>query len=819
MLMEKAPCLFIFFFCAMITICIAVDTITPNQSIDGTGTLISSGKIFELGFFSPGKSKNRYLGIWYKTIPDVIVWVANRDNPLTDSFGEFRISNNSNKLVLLNRSKVIVWSSNSPSSRAGKNPVAQLLDSGNLVLREVDSMNSEYYLWQSFDYPTNTHLPGMKLGWDLRTGLERYLTSWKSDEDPSTGDFTYRMDIHGLPQAVLVMGSSIKFRTGAWNGVRFSGIQLMTSTNGALNFTFSFNENESYYMSEPLVNSTFTTRFTLNHSGIIQRLILENKSTQWGIMYSRPYDPCDNYDYCGVNAICRINGDPICGCLEGFTPRSQQKWDVLNLSKGCRRKIPLTCEKGDGFIDLGGVKLPDLLDFRLDKNRSLKECELACLKDCSCSAYANSDIRQGGSGCLMWFGDLIDVREFKVEGSDQALYIRLSASEIKSIRAEKKKKTLKLILIASVISGLCILALVLWCIIWRLRKTKVRAQGMDDVIELPLFDMAAITVATNNFSPANILGAGGFGPVHKGKLLTGQEIAVKRLSKESRQGAKEFKNEVNLIAKLQHKNLVALLGCCIQGDEKMLIYEYMQNKSLDYFIFEHKRSSRLSWKKSFDIVMGIARGLQYLHHDSKLQIVHRDLKAGNILLDANMTPKISDFGLARIFEGDEKETTTKRVVGTYGYISPEYAVDGIFSVKSDVFSFGVLLLEIISGKQNRGFNHPNHHHSLLGHAWLLWSERKALELMDPYLKESCVESQVLRCIHVGLLCVQKYSKDRPTINSVVVMLSNEGVKLPQPKHPGFFIERSSSTVDQGSSFGNNEESPSVNGVTVTFHGR
>ncbi|QHO39342.1 Cysteine-rich receptor-like protein kinase [Arachis hypogaea] len=216
------------------------------------------------------------------------------------------------------------------------------------------------------------------------------------------------------------------------------------------------------------------------------------------------------------------------------------------------------------------------------------------------------------------------------------------------------------------------------------------------------FNLSIIEAATNHFSQENEIGKGGFGQVYKGVLPDGRHIAVKRLSKSSTQGATEFKNEVLLIAKLQHKNLVAFLGFCLEGQEKILIYEYVPNKSLDYFLFDPHSEKLLSWSERYNIIDGIAQGILYLHEYSRLKVIHRDLKPSNILLDENMNSKISDFGLARII--DQQQGSASRVVGTLGYMSPEYAMQGKFSEKSDIFSFGVMILEIITGKKNVGSN-------------------------------------------------------------------------------------------------------------------
>ncbi|CAL1358333.1 unnamed protein product [Linum trigynum] len=333
---------------------------------------------------------------------------------------------------------------------------------------------------------------------------------------------------------------------------------------------------------------------------------------------------------------------------------------------------------------------------------------------------------------------------------------------------------------------------------------------------LTVHSMASIVTATNNFSLRNKLGQGGFGPVYKGKLSEGLEVAVKRLSKTSGQGIIEFRNELILIANLQHRNLVRLLGCCIHGEEKMLVYEYMPNKSLDSFIFDESKKLFLDWNKRFNIIEGIAQGLLYLHKYSRVRIVHRDLKVGNILLDENLSPKISDFGMARIFSSNESEASTNKLVGTYGYMSPEYAMNGTFSTKSDVFSFGVMVLEIVSGMKNYGIIQLDPPINLVGYASKLWQEGATLQLMDPTLsKYDSNKDQIIRCINIGLLCIEYNAHDRPTMSDVITMLTSEGTQLPTPKQPAVTVTRPRSISTKSSSSTSDSEICSINRVTMT----
>ncbi|CAH1444477.1 unnamed protein product [Lactuca virosa] len=731
-----------FWFCiivlsALVTCTTAVDTISANQTIrdvpDGE-TIVSAQETFELGFFSPANSTNRYVGIWYKRISSgKVIWVANRNTPLTNTSGELSLTLQGT-LVIRSATGDLIWSSKNSSVR---NPVAHLLDTGNFIIRDVDDLENRNPVWQSFDFPTNTFLPGMKFGKDLVTGVERNFTSWKSDGDPSEGNFTVSIYTQGYPQLTLWKNSGIVFRAGPWNGVRFSG-EPNLKPNPIYRFGFVLDEKEMYYHYE-LINTSVITKLIVTPTGSVERLLWIERTQEWFLYLTPQTDNCDRFNLCGPFGSCNIDNSPACGCLEGFEPVSPGQWAVADFSQGCRRKTRLECGAEEGFKRYSDVKLPDTRWSRFNQSMNLDECEKVCKKNCSCSAYATQNISGSGSGCLLWFGDLIDNRVYTVNGQD--IYIRMPKSELGEINGKSSSVKRRVEISVLVISILLLIILVSVCVFYGLKRRKKPIQeiqeedhGHDhennensqDDLELPLIDFSILDKATDNFSDNNKLGEGGYGPVYKGVLEGGQEVAVKRLSRTSTQGLDEFKNEVICISKLQHRNLVKLLGCCIKGADKMLVYEYMSNKGLDSFIFDGTKSKKLDWATRFEIIKGIARGLVYLHQDSRLRIIHRDLKVSNILLDHEMIPKISDFGMARSFGGNEIQANTNRVVGTYGYMAPEYAGDGIFSIKSDVFSFGVVMLEIVSGKKNRGFFHKEYTHNLIGHAWGLHKEGKSL---------------------------------------------------------------------------------------------
>nr|XP_011461960.1 PREDICTED: putative G-type lectin S-receptor-like serine/threonine-protein kinase At1g61610 [Fragaria vesca subsp. vesca] len=575
----------------ILSFCTCQDKIVPGQYITGNHTLESSLGTFSLGFFNPENSTKYFLGIRFNTFPNTaLVWIANRESPL-DSPGLFMLSSDGN-LVVLDDTRNPVWSTNASISASAMNHTTGLLaDSGNLVL----SFGEDTF-WQSFDHPSDTMLPGIKISLNKTSGQRRRLTSWAALDDPQPGRFTFGIDPKGQVQC-FIWNKTTRY----WRSSMFVGKDTRTvfqNTSGTA-FFLSYNfDVDDVYLSYSVSDSSIKLRVWLSPSGQFNLLLWQDTGKKWLDLGTSPGDNCDFYARCGPNSSCRrgeyLTSSP-CKCLTGFKAKFPNQSAVGDWSGGCVRENVLTCGSGikGNFSKLEMVNLPDY--SVLLNNRSMSECESECRQNCSCTAYAYVNGTDGSTGtCLAWFGELLDlVENYNIDAHD--VYIRVHGSELgkTGLSANSLKRTL---VIAIVSAAFGFLTITFGYFLWKKKfgrisrvsgnTSKVTAGGGKNDTELPLFSLRSILAATNNFSEGNKLGEGGFGPVYKGILPENQEaVAIKRLSKKSGQGHHEFMNELKLIANLQHTNLARLLGCCMEEDELILIYEYMPNRSLDKFLF------------------------------------------------------------------------------------------------------------------------------------------------------------------------------------------------------------------------------------------
>jgi hypothetical protein len=411
----------------------ARDAVSPSQPLRGNETLVSaSAGVFALGFFTPLGSNRTYVGVWYARVsPRTVVWVANRADPVRgaveDNAGATLSVSRGCELAVADANSTVVWSV-SPSGGGGGSCTARIQDDGNLVV--TDARGS--VAWQGFDYPTDTLLPGMRVGVDFAAGKNMTLTAWTSPSDPSPSAVVAGMETLGDPEVFIWNGPTRVWRSGPWDGLQFTGVPDTVTYRG---FTFRFvNSQREVTYSFRVPNASILTRLTLNStavgSGLLQRWTWSVAAGAWTLYWYAPRDQCDAVSPCGPNGVCDTNTVPVCSCLHGFTPRNPGSWAQRDARDGCLRATPLDCANGtDGFVVLPHAKVPDTTSAVVDYSASLETCRRRCLGNCSCTAYARANLSGNPHpGCVIWTGGLADLRLFPGFGQD--LYVRLAASDL-----------------------------------------------------------------------------------------------------------------------------------------------------------------------------------------------------------------------------------------------------------------------------------------------------------------------------------------------------------------------------------------------------
>ena len=778
----------------------AIDTLTLGQSLLWNQTLVSNGGNFELGLFSPGKSNKHYLGIWYKKISKkTVVWVANRERPILEpSSCHLELSVHGDlRLFSTAPSNTLLWSSNASASSSPSPPrttVATLQDDGNLVVksnatrsrsRSPSSTTTTHVAWQSFDHPTDTWLPGARLGYDRGRGVHSFLTSWTDSENPAPGAFSMVIDARGLAKFDLLAGGEHRYwTTGLWDGEIFVNVPEMRSgyftgvpyaPNASVNF-FSYRDRLPGAVGN----------FMLDVNGQMRRRQWSETAGKWILFSSLPHDACDVYGSCGPFGVCSNATNPECRCPAGCEPRSSEEWRLENAAGGCVRRHPLECH-GDGFLALPyTVRLPNGSVEAPAGAGNDKACAHTCLVDCSCTAYVHD-----GAKCLVWNGELVNMKAYAANENGQGdpglagavLHLRVAHSEVPASSTEHSWKK-SMVILGSVVAAVVLLlaslvTVVAVAAVLRMRRRRGKVTAVQG--SLLLLDYRAVKTATRDFSEK--LGSGSFGTVFKGALPDGTPVAVKKLDG-LRQGEKQFRTEVVTLGMIQHVNLVRLRGFCCEGNKRALVYDYMANGSLDSHLFVMSGSSSgpdskqvtLTWSQRYNVAVGVARGLAYLHEKCRECIIHCDVKPENILLDQEMAARLADFGMAKLVGRDFSSVlTTMR--GTVGYLAPEWLAGTPVTAKADVYSFGLLLFELVSGWRNStapsssseggpGIYFPVH-------AVVKLNEGDVAGLVDERVAKDADPKEVERLCKVAGWCIQDEEGDRPTMGLVVQQL--EGI--------------------------------------------
>ncbi|KAF3951278.1 hypothetical protein ACB098_01G117100 [Castanea mollissima] len=722
--------------------------------------LSSSGQ-FAFGFYK--KDNGFAIGIWMEAIQQkTVIWTAKRDDPPLPEDVNLRLNFSSDGMNIFTQNQVLQTTViNAPLQSAFS---ASMLDTGNFVLYNSSSM----IIWQSFDFPTDTILPGQRL-------LEnKNLVSSISETNHASGKF--QLIMQGDGNLVQYPASNPKPENAYWDSKTFTAgkkMSLNLDGNGHLYLlnTTTGSVVKDFYGINSLSNKTFY-RLTIGFDGILRLYSHSlNQGDDWISEWSPTSNRCDPIGLCGPNSYCTLlDQEPVCTCPPGFGFIDQEQ-TILGCKKlfgtdGCISK------NGDTFSlrELERIAWEDNTYSNVSSSKA--DCIKNCLMDCSCEVVLFEDQQ-----CRK---QMLPLRYGRIKDGDQERITIIKVGEIK----KERKKHLPIILFGSVtilVFALIVLAITS-ILIYRYRAWKnknIENDGLIEDVTLRSYTYAELEKATNGF--LDELGRGAFGTVFKGVIPNGRKVvAIKRLENVVAEGEREFRNEMKAIGRTYHKNLVKLFGYCHDGNNRLLVYEYMSNGSLAKFLFESERKP--SWEEKTRIALNVARGILYLHEECETQIIHCDIKPENILMDEHKCAKIADFGLAKLLMPNQTRTYTG-IRGTRGYVAPEWHGNLPITAKADVYSFGIMLLEIICGRRHVNMDLPEDEVVLAN--WV-YDCFQAGELDELVKDEEVDRNKLERMVRVGLWCIQDEPSLRPLIKKVVLMLEGT-VEIPAPPSPTSFL--------------------------------